>query len=371
MRRAEEAQRRLFAEGSRRAQVGHARRCLQRAAGRHDLAPDRRHAVGAQRPGLAALGRRSPGPRARDGRRREPSRLLDLADLQRQRGALVQQRQQLRGRARSIACAAQQGRVGIVRASRMVGEILASPAGPRARRGLTAPIACGRSGAAATARRTPVAQPAAAAGAERARICCSRAWILGSISGRASATSFCTNARCMSRPRPWNLRFTGDSSHGDQLPQFVFAELLFEAAPIVDGASLIARSRTIGSASSTYFFRSASMRLAPPPRGVGRATSVCSARAGVPASSARAGCSTSAARHRLDARLLQRQELLHQVLLGAGSALASWRRRPAAPAPRQAPSARLLGASSGVAAGAGLVRRHRRWRRSRQCAAGR
>ena len=50
--KAEETQRRQLAEGARRPKVGHAGRRLECAAGRHDLAPDRRHAVSRQRPGI-------------------------------------------------------------------------------------------------------------------------------------------------------------------------------------------------------------------------------------------------------------------------------------------------------------------------------
>ena len=54
-RRAEVAERGELAEGSCRAEVGDARRRLERAACRHDLAPDRRHALGRQGPALACF----------------------------------------------------------------------------------------------------------------------------------------------------------------------------------------------------------------------------------------------------------------------------------------------------------------------------
>ncbi len=66
---AEVAERRQLAEGARRAEVGDPRRRLERPAGRHDLAPDRRHAVGGQRARRCVpSGRRSPRPRDRAGR---------------------------------------------------------------------------------------------------------------------------------------------------------------------------------------------------------------------------------------------------------------------------------------------------------------
>ena len=94
-RRAEEAQRRLFAEGAGRAEVGHARGRFQRAAGRHDLAPDRRHAVGLQRAGVGGLQAVDHLRLALGAEHHRAFVLLDLADLQRQAGAAVQQRQQL------------------------------------------------------------------------------------------------------------------------------------------------------------------------------------------------------------------------------------------------------------------------------------
>ena len=76
-RRAEVAERRQLAEGAGRAEVGDPGRRLERAAGRHDLAPDRRHAVGRQRAGVAApSGRRSRRLRARGGRPASRRRFL-------------------------------------------------------------------------------------------------------------------------------------------------------------------------------------------------------------------------------------------------------------------------------------------------------
>jgi hypothetical protein len=92
--RAEIAQRRLFAEGSGRPEVGHAHAPLQRATGGHDLAPDRGHAGALQR---AVVGDLQPLDHLGLALRMEDhptGALLQFADLLCQRGAPVQQREQ-------------------------------------------------------------------------------------------------------------------------------------------------------------------------------------------------------------------------------------------------------------------------------------
>ncbi len=51
--RAEPAHRRLMGEGRRRAQVGHGQGMLERQRGGQDLAPDGAHGISAERPGIA------------------------------------------------------------------------------------------------------------------------------------------------------------------------------------------------------------------------------------------------------------------------------------------------------------------------------
>jgi hypothetical protein len=91
---AEELQRGLLAEGAGRAEVGHALRRLQRAAGRHDLAPDVGDVVALQRARVGVLQAVDHLRLALGAEHRRALGALDLADLVGQRGAAIQQRQQ-------------------------------------------------------------------------------------------------------------------------------------------------------------------------------------------------------------------------------------------------------------------------------------
>ena len=85
----------LLAEGAGGAEVGHTLRCLERAAGRHDFAPDVGDVVPFERTGV---GRLQPLDDLGLTLRPEDRRAVlafDLADLVGQRGTLVQKRQQL------------------------------------------------------------------------------------------------------------------------------------------------------------------------------------------------------------------------------------------------------------------------------------
>jgi hypothetical protein len=93
--RAEVAERGLFAEGAGRAEVGDAGGRLQRAAGRHDLAPDRRDALVLQRAGVAGLQAVDHLRLALGAEDDRAFVLLDLAHLQRQPGTVIEQRKQL------------------------------------------------------------------------------------------------------------------------------------------------------------------------------------------------------------------------------------------------------------------------------------
>ncbi len=87
-------QRRLFTESTGRAQIGDPLRRFQRAAGRHDLAPNDGHAGTANRPRVARLQPADDFDFALRAEHRRAFQALDRAYGTGQAGALVQQRQQ-------------------------------------------------------------------------------------------------------------------------------------------------------------------------------------------------------------------------------------------------------------------------------------
>ncbi len=91
----EEPPRRLLAERARRAQIRHALRRLQRAAGRHDFAPDGAHAGIAQRPSIVLMQLFDHLTFTLGAEHGHVQALLDMADLLRGFGPLVKQRQNL------------------------------------------------------------------------------------------------------------------------------------------------------------------------------------------------------------------------------------------------------------------------------------
>ena len=130
---AEVAERGLLAERAGRAEVGDARRRLQRAAGRHDLAPDRRHALVLSGPGVACLQAVDDlRPRAR-GETPASLRALELADALREPARRLSSAEQLA--VERVDLRAQRGRSGPRRTrSKPCGRALRRPYLPGAAR---------------------------------------------------------------------------------------------------------------------------------------------------------------------------------------------------------------------------------------------
>ncbi len=120
----------------------------------------------------------------------------------------------------------------------------------------------------------PAPEPAAAVS------CCviepSSVLSFGSIVLRESSTSFCTRTFCISGSACWNFLTAGDSRNATSCLSSASVNLCSSSAPIVEGASFIARSRSSGTASSAYFFASASMLRATASR-LSAGTLFCSA----------------------------------------------------------------------------------------------
>lgn len=93
---AEILEHRLFAIRADRPEKRDVDRLLERAAGGHDLAPDRADMLARERPGAHVLQPRDHLQFALRPEHRRVEMLLDLAHLERHRGALVQERDQLR-----------------------------------------------------------------------------------------------------------------------------------------------------------------------------------------------------------------------------------------------------------------------------------
>ena len=92
---AKKLQRRLFAKGAGRAQVGYAHRRLERQTGRHDFAPDGLHMFALQWAGVGLLYFLDDCSHAIGPEEGRAFAALDLADFFSHAGALVQQREQL------------------------------------------------------------------------------------------------------------------------------------------------------------------------------------------------------------------------------------------------------------------------------------
>ena len=228
-----------LAEGAGRTEVGHAGRRLESAAGGHDRARSG-HAVGRERPGVAAQGPAMTCASRSGRKRRRPSRRLSsptsCARPARQFSSASNSRSTASICVRSISSAGS----GV---SAMAGRSSppAQPAWPAPRR-----TRCSRA---------PQAEPATRAPSARAPE-------LRIEQRRGVGDELLHEGVLDLGPTCWNFLFTGRFEPGDQLLQFGLAELLLRGRRPASTGRASARARAAGVASSTNFLTSASTDLA-------------------------------------------------------------------------------------------------------------